>query len=216
MNELVRQYAEKVDGMALRQRVLIFVALALVFVLVANALLIAPLRTKQRRLSTEIASQQKEMKTLQGELHRLAQATSTDPDAANRSRLSSLHDELRQLNASILEEQRRVTPPERMQRVLEEMLEKNRGLTLVDLKTLPPVAIAAQREGGVRAGMYRHGIELTVQGSYGDLYDYLRALEKLPSQLYWGRAELAVVDHPVLSLKLTVHTLSFDRAWLVV
>lgn len=216
MIEFMKPYVEKVDGMSLRQRVLVFVALALVFAFIVNALFIGPLRTKQRRLAGEIASQQKEMATLQAEVQRLAQAGSVDPDAANRSRLSALGDELRKLNASILEEQRRVTPPERMQGVLEEMLEKNRGLTLIDLKTLPPAAVTVQRQGGVRAGMYRHGIELTVQGSYGDLYEYLRALEKMPSQLYWGRAELAVVDHPVLSLKLTVHTLSFDRAWLVV
>jgi MSHA biogenesis protein MshJ len=215
MIEPIKSYVEKVDGMSLRQRVLVFVALALALVFIVNALFIGPLRIKQRRLAGEITAQQKEMTTLQAEAQRLAQGT-VDPDAANRSRLSALGDELRKLNANILDEQRRVTPPERMQRVLEEMLEKNRGLTLVDLKTLPAIAVTVQRQGGVRAGMYRHGIELTVQGTYGDLYEYLTALEKMPSQLYWGRAELAVVDHPVLSLKLTVHTLSFERAWLVV
>jgi len=55
-----------------------------------------------------------------------------------------------------------------------------------------------------------------LRGSYGELYDYLRRLEGLPSQLYWSRAELTVTDHPLITLKLTVHTISFDRAWLVV
>jgi MSHA biogenesis protein MshJ len=64
--------------------------------------------------------------------------------------------------------------------------------------------------------MYRHGIDLTVRGTYVELHNYLQELEKLPNQLYWARAELSVATHPLLTLKLTVHTLSFDRAWLIV
>jgi MSHA biogenesis protein MshJ len=45
----------------------------------------------------------------------------------------------------------------------------------------------------------------------------LRKLEKqLPTQLYWGRADLAVAEYPSVTLKLTIYTVSFDRAWLVV
>jgi MSHA biogenesis protein MshJ len=216
MNEFFRAYADRVDALTLRSRILVFLLVALVTILIANALFIEPLRAKQRRLSTELAQQQKEMAVLQAELQRLAKATAVDPDAANRARLPALREDLRVLNARILEEQRRFTPPERMQRVLEELLEKNRGLTLVDLRTLPVVPIAGQRAAGGSAGMYRHGIELTVRGTYGELYQYLRALENLPHQLYWARAEVAVAAHPVLTLKLTVHTLSLDRAWLVV
>ena len=41
-------------------------------------------------------------------------------------------------------------------------------------------------------------------------------LEGLPTQLYWGRAELVADVYPVLTLKLTVYTVSFDQAWLIV
>jgi MSHA biogenesis protein MshJ len=64
--------------------------------------------------------------------------------------------------------------------------------------------------------LFRHGIELTVSGAYLDLYEYLRTLERLPAQLYWGRAELSVSEYPSITLKLTLYTVSFDRAWLTV
>jgi MSHA biogenesis protein MshJ len=216
MKELVRRYAERIDALGVRERVLIFLVLALALVLLANAALIEPLRAKQRRMSAEVAQQEKEMAALQTEMQRLVLGNQTDPDAATRARQAALREELRQLNLRIVEEQRRFTPPERMRRLLEELLERNRGLALVDLQTLPVVPITVQRQGAGASGMYRHSIELTVRGSYGELYEYLRALEKLPNQLYWSRAELGVVTHPTLTLKLTVHTLSFDRAWLVV
>jgi MSHA biogenesis protein MshJ len=59
-------------------------------------------------------------------------------------------------------------------------------------------------------------MEITLAGSYLDLYAYLHGLEALPTQLYWGRAEMSVAEYPVVTLKLTVYTLSFDQAWLVV
>jgi MSHA biogenesis protein MshJ len=215
MNDRFQHYVERLDAMALRERVLIFAALALMLILIANTVFIAPLRAKQRQLATEMAQQQKDVAGLQDQLQRLVQGSAGDPDAPNRVRRTALSEELRQLNARIVEEQRRFTPPQHMRAMLEEMLEKNRGLALVDLKTLPVAPIDGQR-AGASGGMYRHGIELTVRGGYGELYEYLRTLEKLPNQLYWSRAELTVAKFPLLTLKLTVHTLSFDRAWLVV
>ena len=215
MKHLLMRTGERIDGLVLRQRILLFVAAACALTFVAEAAFTGPLRAKQKRLIAEMAQQQKELSTLQTDLQRLVQGSAVDPDAANRRRETALREELRQLNSRILEEERRFTPPDRMRRVLEELLEKNRGLSLVDLKTLPAVPIAGQRPGAA-GGMYRHAMEITVSGSYGELYEYLRALESLPNQLYWGRAEVAVDAHPKLTLKLTVHTLSFDRAWLIV
>lgn len=211
----LRDLSERIDALPLRSRIMVFGAAALVLGFAANAMLLEPLRGKEKRLAGEIAQQQTEISDIQQQLQRQAQANRADPDAVNRARRTALLEELQRLNARAAEEQKRFTPPDRMRRVLEELLERNRNLSLVDLKTLPPAPVAGQRPGAP-GGMYRHGIELTVRGTYGELYEYLRALENLPNQLYWGRAELAVDAHPLLKLKLTVHTLSFDRAWLVV
>jgi MSHA biogenesis protein MshJ len=217
MKAIIKRYVERIDAASLRERVLIFLTLALVLVVAANFALLEPLRAKQKRLVAEAAQTQKELGVIQTELQRLVQASGVDPDAVNKGKQAALRDDLRRLNARISLEQRRFTPPERMRSVLEEMLEKNKGLALVDLKTLPVAPIAPPRPGaGSSSGMFRHGIELTVAGNYAALYEYLRTLEKLPTQLYWARAELAVSQHPLLTLKLTVHTVSFDRAWLIV
>lgn len=62
--------------------------------------------------------------------------------------------------------------------------------------------------------IYRHGLELTVTGSYLDLLAYVRDLEQLPTQLYWDSLELDAAEYPKVAMKLTVYTLSLDRAWL--
>ncbi len=216
MNALVRHYAERIDAATLRQRLLVFLAAAAVLLLLGNALLLQPQRAKQKRLAAETAQYQKNLAALQAQVGRMVGAEGADQDAGLRKRQAVLRAELSQLNSRIAGEEGRFTAPERMRAVLEEMLARNRKLTLIDLRTLPVVPIAPPHAPGVPAGMFRHGMELTVRGTYEELYEYLRMLEDLPSQLYWARAELSVTQHPLLTLKLTVHTISFDRAWLVV
>lgn len=75
----------------------------------------------------------------------------------------------------------------------------------------PPVALPPS-DG---APLYRHGVEITVEGAYGDLMGYLASLETLPGpRLLWGGVKLKVEKHPTVQLSLTVYTLSLDRAWL--
>lgn len=215
MSALLKRYAERIDNATLRERVLVFLAAALILVLVINGALIKPLQDSQRRLSAQISQNERELRTIQGEVQRLARARDGDPDARSRERVAVLRAEIAALEGQIAEEQRRFTTPQRMRGVLEEMLQRDKRLRLIDLKSLPVTELAAtQGQAGRR--VFRHGVELTLAGSYLDLYAYLAALESLPTQLYWGRAEMSVSKYPVATLKLTVYTLSFDQAWLVV
>jgi MSHA biogenesis protein MshJ len=212
---LLKRYAERIDAASLRERAMIFVALALGLIFVVNAALIEPLRVKQKRLAAENQQRQQELQSLQAGLQRLVQGAGQDTDSLNRARQTALREELSRFKSKIDQEQRRFTPPDRMRAMLAEMFERNRQLALVDLKTLPATPLAAPRAGAYQ-GLFRHGIELTVSGPYLDLYEYLRMLERLPVQLYWRRAELSVGEYPSSTLKLTVYTVSFDRAWLTV
>jgi MSHA biogenesis protein MshJ len=215
MKAWLKRYADRIDGASLRERVLMFAAAALVLVFLADVLALRPLRDAQRRASAEIAQRQTELRTVQSELQRLARTREADPDARNRERLTALRAEATTLAAQLAEEQRRFTSPQRMREVLEEMLERNKRLQLVDLKTLPITDLAApQGQAGQR--IFRHGVELTLTGRYLDLHAYLRALEELSTQLYWAKAEMSVTGYPAVTLKLTVYTVSFDKAWLIV
>ncbi|MQA18882.1 type II secretion system protein GspM [Rugamonas rivuli] len=62
--------------------------------------------------------------------------------------------------------------------------------------------------------LYRHGVQLVLQGSYLEMIDYLEALEALPSQLFWGSAALDAEQYPQARLTLTLYTLSLDQKWI--
>jgi len=84
-------------------------------------------------------------------------------------------------------------------------------------KTAPAPAKAlvngkpAAASGGA---VYRHGVEIVVEGSYVDMQAYLTALEAMPWQLFWGKAELKADEYPHVTLSLTLYTMSLDNKWL--
>ena len=233
MKRLWQRYVEKMDGTSLRERAMIFAASATVLIALLNALLIEPQLVKQRRLSAEVAQRQGEMRIMQERLQALALARQADPDREIRRQLDALKIRVSQTEARLVAEQRKFAPPEQVGVLLGEMLSRNRKLQLVDLRTLPvaifagnateadkvpPQKPAAAKPATPAGGgqIYRHGVEITVSGSYLDLLAYLKDLEKLPSQLYWGRLELGASAYPQVTLKLSVYTLSLNLEWLVV
>ena len=62
--------------------------------------------------------------------------------------------------------------------------------------------------------LYRHGVEIVLQGSYLDMVNYMDELERLPVQLFWGKASLDAQQYPNSRLTLTLYTLSLDSKWM--
>lgn len=77
-----------------------------------------------------------------------------------------------------------------------------------------PAATAAASAPMPAPSLYRHGVELVLEGSFNDLLAYLQALEALPQRLLWGGLDMKVQQHPKVQLTLQLYTVSRDRHWL--
>jgi MSHA biogenesis protein MshJ len=62
--------------------------------------------------------------------------------------------------------------------------------------------------------LYRHGVQLTVEGSFADLLTYVQALEAMPQRMLWGDVNFKVEQYPRAALTLQLYTISRDRHWL--
>lgn len=62
--------------------------------------------------------------------------------------------------------------------------------------------------------LFRHGVQLVVEGGYPDMINYLQALERMPTRLFWGGAALDAQKYPQARLTLTLYTLSLDQKWI--
>jgi MSHA biogenesis protein MshJ len=191
-------------------------------------LVLDPLLVRQKTLSAQVVQQQEKMKEVQAQLQAILQAQQADANSPQRSRIRELRQQIAEGDAYLKSRRDKLVPPEKMAQLLEQVLNKNGRLQLVALETLPvslliePVGETASqvvettRLDGSEKQIYKHGVKITVRGSYADLLQYLTALEKLPSQMFWGVAKLDVVQHPTAELSLTLYTLSLDKTWLQV
>ena len=66
------------------------------------------------------------------------------------------------------------------------------------------------------AGIFKHGVELVLQGSYAELSAYLERIERSPAQMFWARAVLDAEAYPHLTLTVSIFTIGLEAAWLSV
>jgi MSHA biogenesis protein MshJ len=235
MKQYWQRMVLRIDVLSLRERAIIFAMAALALIVLVNTVLLEPQFAKQKLLSERIKQDQEKIAGIQTEIQQKVRSQAIDPDAAERTRLQALQQRSAQMQGAMRDVQKGLVSPDKMSELLESILKQNGRLHLVSLKTLPvtglnelvsesktagektaaATASPAKQESQPAAGyVYRHGVEVMVQGGYLDMMNYMAALEAMPWQLFWGRAMLSVDEYPKATLTLTLFTLSLDKAWL--
>ena len=209
---------------ALSRRERALVALAVVFgpLLIGYSLFVDPQSARRKVMEANLATEKATVARLQAEAANLQQQLSIDPDAGRKADLAALNAERDKLDEQLRQFSSVLVRPEEMNGLLERLLVRHAGLRLVSLKTLAPqsvLPVGEAKEGEAKPAersfdLYRHGVEIRLEGSYGQLQAYLAQLEKLQQKLLWGKLEYRVIEYPRAELTLTVYTLSPDRTWL--
>ncbi len=152
-----------------------------------------------------------------------------------QAELAQWRQRLRDGDAQLRSHEDSLVGPERMLDLLEQLLARHGEVRVRALRSLgrsdllaglpaaatAPAAAASAGNAAVAAaaapahgGLYRHGVELVLEGGYADLLAYLKAMEALPQRVLWGGARLKVEQHPRSVLTIRVFTLSRDPHWL--
>ncbi|MDP2810870.1 MAG: hypothetical protein Q8O34_12045 [Rhodocyclaceae bacterium] len=219
------KYAGRFDALSRRERGIVVAALAAGILLMGYNFAIEPALLTKKRAAAETAQAAADLATAHAVI--AATSKSKDPDEPNRMALAQARQEMAAIDERFRRMEASMVPPEKMQAFLEALLSRHKNLELISLATLPPTplraavtdkkpAAGAAAPGEKQPALYRHGIEITIAGSYGDLTAYLAALEGMPQRVIWNRVALTVDKHPRSVLTLTVFTLSLDSQWLVV
>ena len=216
----LQRYADRLDAMSLRERVLIFLAAAVVIVAIADSALFEPISRRQKVNSQRIHQQEDEIRTMQGQVQAYAQARTGDNANAKQQRLEKRKLELAALDRELAARRSELVPPERMARMLSGIVKRNPDVELISLRSLPATGLnqsLAPIPGSAPSGLalYRHGIEIAVSGSYLKMLNYVGQLERLPAKIMWGNMELQGT-YPVVTVKITFYTFSPDKTWLFI
>ena len=224
---LLDMYAKRLDARTRRERILIFCAGAAVLLAFLYGLGIAPALERTKTMELRIADQTNQIVAGEAQKAQLEQQLRQDPDTALRERIAGRRKEIAQIDAQLSGLQRSLVPPERMAAVLQDLVGQDRRIRIVRLHNIaasplvekdttdPAAGGKPAAAGGIGRHVFKHAVQVTVEGNYLDLLAYVARLEKQPWQVYWGRTTM-VADYPKVQIELTLYTLSLDKAWLVV
>ena len=87
---------------------------------------------------------------------------------------------------------------------------------VVQRVTRANVTVDGKVAGAIGPGLFRHGVEMKLEGTYAEVLNWLRLLEEAPQKVLWGDVRYVVIEYPRAQVTLTVFTLSLDRSWLAI
>jgi len=238
MKKMWLKYAGKFDAMSKRERIMVAAAALVVLFFGIEMGMIEPLIAKQKIAQQRIDQQGTDLRTAQAQVSSI-QPRLKDPEAANRAALERLKQEVATIDTKLKGMEQTLVPPTQMPALLGDILRQNRNLKLVSLRTLPvsnlvdPVLAKSESKldpnagsaiqpqliqlpAGAESSIFKHGVEISVQGTYPELLAYLAQIERLPQHMFWSKVRLNVDEYPMSTMTITVYTLSLDKAWLVV
>jgi len=223
MNTIGARLVKRYNRLARRERGLVLAAVLVGVLGLGSMLFIEPALQQIALLKRQTAQQRADATALQPQVAAL-QARQRDPDAATRAQLEALRRQLQLAEGEFDQLQRALVPPQDMGRLLEGLLQSHRGLQLVGLRNVPvtsvsellapaPAASQPAAKDSRDAWLYRHGVEITLEGSYADMHAYLDALEHLPRRVYWGELKIDAQKWPASRMTVTVYTISLEKTW---
>ncbi|MFN0039747.1 MAG: type II secretion system protein GspM [Burkholderiales bacterium] len=210
-----------------RERLIVFFGVAALIVTLVFTAAIDGAQVRQKTLAANIDRGRAELAQLQKQNAEITRTLAADPDLAGLQRVAQLTEQLGAFDARLRGVQQSLVPPDKMVRVLKELLDRNPSVRLVSLRTLPVSAVVESAAGSaadksaesgkpVRSLVYKHGIELTVEGGYLDLLAYQAKLEKLPWRMFFASTQMDSTGYPRVAMSVTLFTLSLEETWLVV
>lgn len=210
------------EALSLRERAMVFAAgVALIGFLLWLGLL-QPLVDRNHRLAAKLAGHNGLLATLGTQTDELRRLQAVDPDAVVRDQLADIDRQLAEIEDAMVQQQGGMVAPGQMAALVKGLLGRTPGLQLVGLRTLPVAPLmapvdsgtAAKPAAGVETGLYQHGLDLTLEGRFGDLLAYATQLEGQPLHVLWSRTRIDALAYPKVTMTLTLYTLSLERTWL--
>lgn len=202
----------RLDSLSVRERLLVFVTLIAVTGTLWHLVLMEPLLREADRARTEITDTRDRIaaanQSLQDQVLQLAQI-----DTTNQTRFALIEQRIEMLDAELAEYSGQLIDPAEMAFVLESVLKGQAKLRLKRIRNLGAEALTADEENDAVV-LYRHGLEIEVEGSYLDCLAYLQEIEALPWRFYWQFLELDVLEYPQNRIRIEVSTLSLDEEWI--
>ena len=212
-----KQLTIKFLNISLREQMLILFSGLIVVILMMNTLALEPIFESSEKLQKKSHSADKEMRLLKQQVAALTDKLKANPNNTLLEKLALLKRQNQKISGQLKTVTENLVPANKMAGMLESVLSKSKGLTLIELQSIAPIPVSSRvSEADKKAvtALYRHGVTFVFEGNYKNIQRYLETLESLPWQFYWQKFDYSVVEHPIASVELEIYTLSTNKAFI--
>lgn len=215
----LKRLFKKTNNFSLRARVLIFVV-GIVFVYgVWELLLFNPIVSKRKANQIELQQTDRNVSRLEKQAQMILNDAKQDPQKQLEQRHNDLQKQTTQLSQHLYRVTTQLMPPSEMVQVIKSMLQTHPGLQVHRFTSKKPELVnpaTSDSKGATKKTkkiiqtqhIYRHHVLIELEGSFFDILDYLKQMERLPWHIVWDDFEYKVLDYPTASVTVKLHTLS--------
>lgn len=216
MNERIKQYAARFDAQTPRERALISLSLLVVVAFLWWVYYAEPALQKTAVLETENQRIAGEVGNTRALLAEVRQRIKTGVHQEKEAQLALLLQDLTQLEQRLRVTTIELIDPEKMFRLMNELVYRESRLKLLNLKrreVKPAIPPADSEASGEEPSIYRHVLEIEFAGGYLEILEYMRVLEAIDWKLLWDEIEINSDEYPRARVKLVISTLSTRKEW---
>lgn len=165
-------------------------------------------KVENERISTEVSASIMAVNEIR---NRIASGVHKE----KQQRLMQLKVKLQQIEDELKLKTIELIDPEEMFSLMSRMIYRESGLKLQNLRRLDvrPAIAPVDGEEQNDAGIYRHVLEVKFSGSYANILGYLQKLEMIDQKLIWDEIEIVSDEHPDITVRLVISTLSTREEW---
>lgn len=217
---------DRFEAFEVRERLLLVGALVAVVYLAWDFILLQPISEAKKIAVAQERIAQQSIQALEAELVVLDSVSKRDPDVRLRQELAQLQEKLNALDVQLASLAVGLIKVEDLPVMLHQMLAQTQSLQLLSLTTLPVELIELRAEeettateGGATddngsaqmAQLFKHGVQVKLEGNYSAVYEFLKTLEDSDWQFYWESVNYDVKEYPKALMTLRVFTLASDK-----
>lgn len=209
---LLKTAAARFDALSLRERALVALSIIAVVWLAWDWSIGQSQRRDLDNGNGKLASLQSQIGAETKVQHALRAAQKNEPNAALHAERDSLDAEVAALDARLEATVGRFVPPTQVPKMIESVVARHSGVSLIRVKSLPAEAVRVNEDSP--PVLFRHPLQVELEGGYFDVMSYLKDLESSSWQFAWRSLDYSVTEHPRARVVFEIETLSPDRNWL--
>jgi len=215
------KYRVLFNDLSLRSRLLITLSAAAILFMLFDLLWLSNNGQIIKQTNNKIVSLSQEKNNLLDTQRTKNQKISSKRNDPKYQLIESLDQQLEQAKVKLKERTLNLVQPEDMAEVLNTIIASSNKLKLQSLSKLETTKLSDKTPVDPKAKdqealveLYRHRMQIVLNGSYSATYQFLEKLESMEKQVAFDNLEYEVDAYPQAEIKLIVSTLSLNKEWI--